>query len=449
MEGNVETLEIEKEYIFDADGVQYDEDEHEAEDPHAQGMGGDLTSAVLGIIKGMVGPAILYLPHGFAKAGYVLALPILALTTAMYLYSSSCLLEAWKLESEQVDESGVVEGRRRKSLSYQELARRALGPPGEMMVKSGVALMQSGVCLTYLIFVPHNLHVSLHALFGINASTRAWLLLMVIVQVPLSWIRNIRRLTVTNFAANVLILYGLITCLGFAIENASAANPGRGPVGSFIGQMKGLQAFSSSWFLFIGTSVSVKGRSQLGCQSFLTRPLLHFLTGPAFRRFNHPFDTFAGGRRHPSTTTGVPIDVQESYTWHHWVLLGFWNQLLGLLWKRRSHSSHHIATGRAFCHHSAVGLQHCRHLHLSPAELSGVGNCVQEFVPDDGADGVRGTRFLANQTECDCFGSGNVVGASRRHHDGVVGPRGELDGSFVGMSHCFCLPPNHLRPAVY
>ena len=39
-------------------------------EPHASGIGGDLTSAVLGIIKGMVGPAILYLPHGFAKAGF-------------------------------------------------------------------------------------------------------------------------------------------------------------------------------------------------------------------------------------------------------------------------------------------------------------------------------------------------------------------------------------------
>lgn len=43
------------------------EDEVGVEDPHAHGLGGDMVSAVLGIIKGMVGPAILYLPHGFAK----------------------------------------------------------------------------------------------------------------------------------------------------------------------------------------------------------------------------------------------------------------------------------------------------------------------------------------------------------------------------------------------
>jgi proton-coupled amino acid transporter len=128
------------------------------QDPHAQGIGGNLTSAVLGIIKGMVGPAILYLPHGFATTGYFLALPIMLGATVLYLYSSSCLLDSWKLES---DESSVVNPeqssllsatKRRTILSYPELAYRALGSSGESMVKTGIALMQSGVCLTYRTF---------------------------------------------------------------------------------------------------------------------------------------------------------------------------------------------------------------------------------------------------------------------------------------------------------
>ena len=62
-------------------------------------MGGDLVSATLGIIKGIVGPAILYLPHGFANAGYVSAISILTLATCLFLSSSVCLLDSWKLES--------------------------------------------------------------------------------------------------------------------------------------------------------------------------------------------------------------------------------------------------------------------------------------------------------------------------------------------------------------
>ena len=68
-------------------------------DPHAHGLGGDLKSAVLGIVKGMVGPAILYLPHGFAQAGWVIAVPMLFASTALYLASSASLLECWKVET--------------------------------------------------------------------------------------------------------------------------------------------------------------------------------------------------------------------------------------------------------------------------------------------------------------------------------------------------------------
>ena len=68
-------------------------------DPHAHGLGGDLKSAVVGVIKGMVGPAILYLPHGFAKAGWVIAVPMLFASTTLYLASSASLLECWKVET--------------------------------------------------------------------------------------------------------------------------------------------------------------------------------------------------------------------------------------------------------------------------------------------------------------------------------------------------------------
>ena len=61
-------------------------------------MGGDLPAAVLGIIKGMVGPAILYLPQGFASAGFVVALHIFMGTTLLFLYSSTCLLQAWQTQ---------------------------------------------------------------------------------------------------------------------------------------------------------------------------------------------------------------------------------------------------------------------------------------------------------------------------------------------------------------
>mmetsp|Transcript_11785 Transcript_11785/g.27956 ORF Transcript_11785/g.27956 Transcript_11785/m.27956 type:complete len:599 (-) Transcript_11785:267-2063(-) len=300
-------------------------------DPHAQGLGGDLKSAVLGIVKGMVGPAILYLPHGFAQAGWVIAIPMLFASTTLYLASSASLLECWETESkinkrllqlegnwdhtgkgrhtviemrdlrqsndslggnagaEDLDsrfsDGAVVDGKganseqisqtRRITVaakpSYPDLAKKAFGTRGQTIVKIGIAAMQSGVCLTYLIFVPQNLRKSCHALFDMDVSTSFFLFFMVLVQIPLSWIHEIRHLTVTNALANTLIMYGLITCLGFAFQEAivpgteeenggnndeDADSSQRGPIAEMFYKFFHLNHFNSSgWFLFIGTSV--------------------------------------------------------------------------------------------------------------------------------------------------------------------------------------------------
>lgn len=263
--------------------------EQEEGDLHAHGVGGDLTSAVLGIVKGMVGPAILYLPHGLAGTGYALAFPMIALSTLMFLYSSSCLLDAWRLEHDKmhqptkidhtvtptIQEDGDEEEEgdpflddapryKMTFLSYPELAYRALGENGERVIKIGIGLMQSGVCLTYLIFVPQNFSTALERLAGIYISPELFLVLMVAIQIPLSFIRDIRKLTMTNFLANALILYGLVTCLVLSLKQATttgvdggAMQPTDTPYSLVVDRLKHLSPFAKDWFLFIGTSVSV------------------------------------------------------------------------------------------------------------------------------------------------------------------------------------------------
>jgi proton-coupled amino acid transporter len=255
---------------LEEENVLQDEEELE-HDAYIEQRGSNLASAVLGIIKGMVGPAILYLPHGFAGAGYAVALPILFICTAMYLHSSRCLFDAWNHEvtrdTDTTNSSSAARGeltsmlqsyhrKERVILSYPELAYRAFGPSGETMVKTGIALMQSGVCLTYLIFVPHNLQASMQTLSGMNIQPDIWLILMILIELPLSWIRDIRKLTPTNFLANTLIMYGLLLCLGFAFAQASSSTAGMKPLESIWDHLKGLDAFHGQWFLFIGTSVS-------------------------------------------------------------------------------------------------------------------------------------------------------------------------------------------------
>lgn len=98
-------------------------------DPHAHGLGGDLKSAVLGIVKGMVGPAILYLPHGFAQAGWAVAVPMLFASTALYLASSASLLECWEIETRNNKRLMQMEGSGGNTIEMSELRKNARNSP--------------------------------------------------------------------------------------------------------------------------------------------------------------------------------------------------------------------------------------------------------------------------------------------------------------------------------
>lgn len=280
------------------------------DDPAHEVSGGTITAAVFGIVKAMVGPAILYLPHSFADAGYAFAVVALWICTALYLYTSQRLLQSWKyvvsqqteghlkysrssetieiemaalVESEEDSDSSVTKRRSKAPedeleifededeqqqhsthISYPQLAKLAYGDLGETIVQTGITLMQLGICLTYFIFVPHNISKSVWSLTQINLPLWICLLFMVLIEIPLSSIRNIRKLVNTNILATCLIAFGLASCLYLAIFVAPLEKEGlKGLIVD--GEISNPDAFSKKhlspwndhWYLFIGTSVSL------------------------------------------------------------------------------------------------------------------------------------------------------------------------------------------------
>lgn len=273
-----------------------EDDEFEVED---QVEGGSLTAAIFGIVKGTIGPAILYLPRGFKLAGWAVAIPALVLATFAYIYSAHRLLACWKVEDErqrfladrmdelqgllmtpaerqqhqqreqqlndgsEKDKSKVyLSGTPRsvkqqldafvpKLLTYPELARRAFGPFA-LMIEFGIASMQFGVCLTYLIFVPANLYASCQTLFGIAIPKQYFLVAMLLIEIPCSWIQDIRKLTPFNVTATLLIAYGLGSCLAIAAWYCYSEKDD-----TMWESTTELPAIQPTWFLFIGTAFFV------------------------------------------------------------------------------------------------------------------------------------------------------------------------------------------------
>lgn len=213
--------------------------------------------------------------------------------TAMFIFNAYRLLECWKVES---DRNHQVESRLKevqallqqansnkanspkndpqspqppqygatavqqdyfftaKLLTYPELAKRALGPYS-ILVEFGIASFQFGVCLTYLIFVPDNLHECARVILpGVVISKTDFLWIMIAMEIPLSWIRDIRKLTPTNVVASFLIAFGLCSVLVIAfVQGTQTTTPG-GDALVFVQNLRHLPALTDSWFLFVGTA---------------------------------------------------------------------------------------------------------------------------------------------------------------------------------------------------
>lgn len=266
--------------------------------------GGSITAAIFGIVKGTVGPAVLYLPRGFALSGYAIAIPAMLVATTTYLYSATRLLQCWKAESEKtrlsmekleevrllLDPNSSVElegaaassygsmgdphlhlSTNNKLLTYPELARRAFGK-GSFLISGGIAAMQFGVCLTYLIFVPQNLYEATKELFGIEVPKQMFLAFMLAMEIPLCWIRDIRKLTPINILATALIAFGLVSVLFIALANpepfSTMIKDGVGNESESENELENLEwdlselffnivrlpKIQPTWVLFIGTS---------------------------------------------------------------------------------------------------------------------------------------------------------------------------------------------------
>merc|ERR1719296_37068 len=74
---------------------------------------------------------------------------------------------------------------------------------------------------------------------------------MACVEMPLTWIRNIKRLTLTNMISLSLILFGLTSCLAYALFGTSVDEDNS----SFVERLSHLPPIRNRWYLFVGTCV--------------------------------------------------------------------------------------------------------------------------------------------------------------------------------------------------
>lgn len=185
--------------------------------------------ALLTLLKAFVGTGVLFLPHGFYSGGMLFGPFILSLVAFLTLYTMLKLLHC--------KESGFGH-------SYGSIGESAYGVWGRRMVQSSIVLMQAGFCCTYIIFVATNMsYVMRYA--GYPVKMTHLILLQGIVHIPLSWIRYIRYLRMTNLIAHFFILYGVVCIVSHSM--GLLVNEGIKP---------SVQLFNpTDYTVFIGTAI--------------------------------------------------------------------------------------------------------------------------------------------------------------------------------------------------
>ena len=223
-----------------------------SDDDKEEEEGFTLFQGIIAILKGAVGPAVLFMPRGFWEAGLIFGLAMLFLSYALFGYGSQRLLETWF----------------RRKKSYSSMMGEAYGPYGVLLVRITIIAQQCGLCVTYYNFVATNVRDILMYL-GVMKSPSLILLslLQIPVYAPLACVRDLKYFIPTNLAATVLTMYSLVVLCVFGIVKVITALGGSGDdspseqnhtASSFFSTTIAKNLFNpSQFYLFIGTSAFI------------------------------------------------------------------------------------------------------------------------------------------------------------------------------------------------
>lgn len=84
------------------------------------------------------------------------------------------------------------------------------------LTPAAAGALQIGFSTAYLIFIGHNVQVVVAEVTTLHTSSLPYILACVLVLVPLSWLRSLRRLAWSALLADVAVLVGLLTVYAYA-----------------------------------------------------------------------------------------------------------------------------------------------------------------------------------------------------------------------------------------
>ena len=188
------------------------------------------TGAVLLLLKSFIGTGVLFLPKAYLNGGMMFSNVILLGVAALSYYCFILLVNTrLKVEGSFGDIGGILYGKWMR-----------------VLILTSVALSQIGFVSAYIVFTAQSMQAFVLAV----SKCRTWIdikfmvLMQLVIFLPLSLIRDISKLGLTSFIAEVFIAAGLLY-LGY-FDIYTMAKNGVADITNFN---------SRDWTLFIGTAI--------------------------------------------------------------------------------------------------------------------------------------------------------------------------------------------------
>lgn len=187
------------------------------------------------LLKSFIGTGVLFLPGAFANGGLIFSI-IMLLFFGVYSYWCYFIL----IRAKQI--TGVS--------SFGDIGLRLYGSWMKFIILFSLVLTQIGFSGAYVIFTAENLRAFIKNVFLLSdVPISSLMLLQLVFFIPLSFIRNVSKLSLPSLLANFCVMAGLIIVLYFSGKHLIIDQHMRAAEGVIMG-------FNSNrWSMFVGTAI--------------------------------------------------------------------------------------------------------------------------------------------------------------------------------------------------
>lgn len=193
------------------------------------------SKAFLLLLKSFIGTGVLFLPNAFSNGGLLFSVVMLLFFGGYSFWCYFILIKA----KEAV---GVT--------SFGDIGLKLYGRWVKFIILFSLVFTQLGFSGAYVIFTAENLKAfAANVLHFNDAPIFYFMLLQLAIFIPLSFIRNVSKLSLPSLLANFFVMGGLVIVLFFSFKQLAIDSHMKPAEGVIIG-------FNSNrWTMFIGTAI--------------------------------------------------------------------------------------------------------------------------------------------------------------------------------------------------